>query len=1304
MKPEEFASLEEALNSWRDKRDFFEVEKVETADPEQKYSLHRKIKECNENISRLEAEISERQKKANNSTSLPFQIPFILPQKDVSSFTGRDEELQQLQELLIHRQGTKLCSIAGLAGTGGIGKSALACHFATLHKADFPDGVIGLRVDGKDADTIARDFARCCGEEVDPEDERDAKTIMQDVFAHRRILLIFDNAEDGNIIKELYPDGNRCAVIITTRDRLLSSISLELDIPDQGRIEVKPLSKPESLLLLQKLLGEKRIAAEPQICEEIIELAGYLPLALQIIGAALKLNPNRRLADYAASLREERRLARLRVAKDEHLDVRACFSLSLKELQPEQIDFFSCLSVCAEDGFSRRSATATGNYSNEYTAQDDLDCLFRFSLLNYAEVGENRFVFHPLIRAFAQELAVERGLRDDAATRHAQFFINLVKSSDIGFVASAIAEDINGIILVADWLQHQESADYEFASRLQEFFEKYGYWKQAVAFMFRFQLLAERFENWELVVKFCIQQAKYLSLQKEHLNAEAVLAPIPGILQKIEIQATRHRYHAKWLTTLGGIQRRQKKIDQAVDTLKQALAIQEILDEPDGLSITLNSLGSALQKQNKLDEAVDAFRRVIQISQQLDDKRQEARGLNCLASVLQQQYKLDEAADTFRRRIEISQQIDDKRSQAIGLNCLGDVLQQQNKLDEAVDVFRRQIEISQQLDDKHSEAIGLNCLGDVLQKQNKLDEAVDAFRRRIEISQQLDDKHSEAIGLNCLGGVLQKQNKLDEAVDVFRRRIEISQQLDDKHSEAIGLNCLGGVLQQQNKLDEAVDVFRRRIEISQQLDDKHSEAIGLNCLGRVLQQQNKLDEAVDIFRRSVEISQQLNDKRSQAIDLNCLGGVLQQQNKLDEAVDVFRRQIEISQQLDDKRSEAIGLNGLGGVLQQQNKLDEAVDAFRCGLAIQEQFGNQRGLTMTLTSLAAVLRQQGELEEAIKTLERIADIEQQLDNKRGIAMTLTTLSVVLREQGEIEKAISTVERIIAIQEELNNQERKSITLTYLTEILHQKGYFLLKQKQLDKAKEAFQSSYDISEKIGNHKSSAISLNNIGRILDLQYQWEEAEQILKRSQDICVDLDDIKTLSIALNTLSRVLVKQRKLNEAEKILRQCYDLSTKDQDQRGQAIILNSLGRVLHKQGGEEKHKLALMYFQESIKLGEQLGDQEHLAKVYTAMGQTLLADENLEEAVVQLIKGFEIDENLKNERGLTIVTSDLSRALLKLGRIDEATIYCQKALVIAPNHPKLLNLAQDLTPSPRQNTKPILKQGIAKSAKPYKKDS
>ncbi|KAB8330090.1 hypothetical protein SD80_030140 [Scytonema tolypothrichoides VB-61278] len=54
----------------------------------------------------------------------------------------------------------------------------------------------------------------------------------------------------------------------------------------------------------------------------------------------------------------------------------------------------------------------------------------------------------------------------------------------------------------------------------------------------------------------------------------------------------------------------------------------------------------------------------------------------------------------------------------------------------------------------------------------------------------------------------------------------------------------------------------------------------------------------------------------------------------------------------------------------------------------------------------------------------------------------------------------------------------------------------------------------------------------------------------------------------------------------------------------------------------------------------------------------LAHKNLEEAVIQFIKGFEIDKILKNEIGLTIITSDLT------GKANEAIMYYKKALAIA----------------------------------------
>jgi len=98
----------------------------------------------------------EEQDKHSSKSKEPI---FILPQLDILYFTGRDKELEDLEKLLIkNNQKEKISSIVGLTGSGGIGKSTLACHFAKKYQNYFPDGVIGLRVDRKDVDTIARGF------------------------------------------------------------------------------------------------------------------------------------------------------------------------------------------------------------------------------------------------------------------------------------------------------------------------------------------------------------------------------------------------------------------------------------------------------------------------------------------------------------------------------------------------------------------------------------------------------------------------------------------------------------------------------------------------------------------------------------------------------------------------------------------------------------------------------------------------------------------------------------------------------------------------------------------------------------------------------------------------------------------------------------------------------------------------------------------------------------------------------------------------------------------------------------------
>ena len=151
-----------------------------------------------------------------------------------------------------------------------------------MNRRLFPDGVIGLRVDGKDNDIIAREFARNIGEIIEPDDERDAPSIMQSIFGGREALLIFDNAENASL-RALIP-GGRSSVIITTRDR---GLPILLEVPAAARVDVPALAEDRGTELLRRRLGD-RVDSEIDSAGRIVGLVGGLPLALQIVASLLE--------------------------------------------------------------------------------------------------------------------------------------------------------------------------------------------------------------------------------------------------------------------------------------------------------------------------------------------------------------------------------------------------------------------------------------------------------------------------------------------------------------------------------------------------------------------------------------------------------------------------------------------------------------------------------------------------------------------------------------------------------------------------------------------------------------------------------------------------------------------------------------------------------------------------------------------------------------------------------------------------------------------------------------------------------
>ncbi|MDJ0800805.1 MAG: tetratricopeptide repeat protein [Calothrix sp. MO_167.B12] len=801
---------------------------------------------------------------SNNSDS--SHVPFVLPQLDISTFTGREDELRQLEEILLSQQGEKVCSIVGLTGGGGIGKSALACHFATIHQDKFPDGVVGLRVDNKDVDTIAREFARQIGKPIDPDDDLEARSIMQELFASRRMLLIFDNAEEADI-KVLRPGGNLCAVIVTTRNQ---NLPFSLDVSENDTIRLQSLSEQDALDLLKKILGESRIETAIAAAQRVAQMVGRLPLALQVVGAALRGKP-RSFETYADSLQAQKDqlklLPRLRVRGDDELNVEASLNLSLESLEEEEIDFFACLSVCAEEGFAIKTAMAATGYEDEWEAEEFLDKLYELSLLNYTKTEQDRFVLHPLVQEYAKSLAQERNLLTIAKEHHAQFFVEWLQSDkleDVTVVAE-VATNLDDVILAAEWLQNHDTdtaqrkmKNYKFALQLQPLFEQYGYWKKAITLMARFQSWAEQLEDWNAVVKYQTHEARYLSFEEQFERAEEILNSARINLHKIADRDTRKRREAKVLNVLGGVFHKQAKTEEAIQVFRDEILIEEEIGNDKSLGIVCNRLGNLLQSQDKLEEAQQAFERRVAIAEALNDKSSLAIGLNCLGGVLQQQGKLEQAQQTFERGIEIAEALNDKSSRyAWILHNLGRIWKSKGEFEEAELILKKSQEIFEEEKNLPDLAKVMNTLGSVLEKQQKWDEAEKILRQSYDLAFKLGDKLGQAIIANSLGQIMahqggEKNFKLSEMY--FRKSIKLGQELDNKYHLAKAHTAMGQAFLAHDFFDQAVDELTQGFEIDESLSNIRGLKIVTPNLTYTLSRLGKREEALTYCERAITIA------------------------------------------------------------------------------------------------------------------------------------------------------------------------------------------------------------------------------------------------------------------------------------------------------------------------------------------------------------------------------------------------------------------------------------------------------------------
>ena len=345
---------------------------------------------------------------------------------DVRTFVGRQAYLAKLDAVAVSATGTRRPSLVVLDGQPGVGKTALALHWA--HRLGAGEAVFYYDLQGfsagppHEADEAIDELLAALDypvERLATPTQRRRK--LRDLLAERPLTVVLDNVAKSENVQDLLPLLADCTVLLTSRQRLTNLQTLL----HANSLPITPLATHEGAALLTQLIG-RRAERAPQTVTTLAQLSGGLPMALQVIAHHAEQHPDVPLTAIIDDLRDVTTFLDIGEDGDQPAaSLRRSFDMSYNKLSPVEQDLFATIALHPGHEISLHAAAALAG-SPLGMVRKGLDALSGAHMLEPASNSIRRYRMHDLLRSFGQERASARDaeINDKAQLRLLSWYLH----------------------------------------------------------------------------------------------------------------------------------------------------------------------------------------------------------------------------------------------------------------------------------------------------------------------------------------------------------------------------------------------------------------------------------------------------------------------------------------------------------------------------------------------------------------------------------------------------------------------------------------------------------------------------------------------------------------------------------------------------------------------------------------------------------------------------------------------------------------------------------------------------------------
>ncbi|WP_420081629.1 BTAD domain-containing putative transcriptional regulator [Streptomyces sp. JL4002] len=690
--------------------------------------------------------------------TIPAQLP-----AGVMAFTGRQREMASLDGLLKEPYNPHTPALATIVGVGGVGKTALAVHWASQVADQFPDGQLFADLRGYDEEhapvspaAVLDRFLRALGIGAPqiPADADERASLFRSLLSTRKTLIVLDNVRSFPQLRPLLPGGGRSVVLATSRESLgdLTGDYTALSI------RLRMLEPTEATALLIKLAGADRFGSDPVAVEQLGALCDCLPLALRIAGARLAAKPNLSVRSLVERLRDQR--GRLDVLSPGEGGVRAGFRLTYRDLPAEAARMYRRLGLLRTADFAAWAGAAVLD-TTVWHAEELIDQLVDAQLLEVASADPGRaarYRFQDLLRLFAREraesdepegdtdAALERAfaawlwLAEEAHRRidGRRFPVSREQAPAPDFLRG-LADELVGAPM--DWFESERSAVTDMVAHAAETGRAWYAWTLTQSAVPHFET-KNYLEDWQRSAEHALAAARRSGDE-------------PG--------------EATMLRSLGSLAIYQRRYEQAEGWNRAALRLLRNTGDVGGAALAQRNLAMCARFQGDWARALEYCEEALSGFHASGDTGNEAHLMGFQAQIELDRGNVGGALPLAERAVALSRRTGSVRAEAQSVYRLAEVRLRAGELGEAGEAFEAVLRLTRGEGDRVGEAHALRGLGQTQWSQGLLPAAGGTLQQALEITDELADRFLYARVETDLGCVDALGGHCAKAAERFRR-------------------------------------------------------------------------------------------------------------------------------------------------------------------------------------------------------------------------------------------------------------------------------------------------------------------------------------------------------------------------------------------------------------------------------------------------------------------------------------------------------------------------------------------------------